>query len=341
MLLSLVALKFAASKLLSGVVGRVFLLLSIAGPFVPLERIVPYRPKQRVFRTELVVDLLHFFVDGLAIIVLVHISYAFLPAVTAWAGIHLPSLSVKRLPVWEQFVVFEASWTFLGYWLHRVGHAWGPWWRLHSIHESSLELDWLAGFRLHPLEPWLYHLLTIVPLWFFQMSIPAVIAYQLYTYVLTHIQHANVDLPMGPLKYLFPSPAFHRWHHAKIFDASGKRIRNIKNFSAYPIWDLMFGTFYLPDERPLSYGNALDVPEDYLGQLAYPFGLHARVLAWKARFWARHPGLIRPSATARERVLPLVDAFESRVSRLALWPAPASPASALGGINSSEIVQEE
>lgn len=322
--LSLLTLKVLAAKLFSNVGARAFLLLSIAGPFIPLERLIPYRPRQKLFRARLVLDLLHFFVGGLIMILFVRASYIVLPVISGWAGVHASSISVKNLPGWEQFLIFEASWTFLGYWLHRLEHTWRPLWRLHAVHESSRELDWLSGFRLHPLEPAMFQALTIVPLWFFGMSIPVAITYQLYAYVMAHIQHANISLPLGPLKYVFPSPDFHRWHHARNLDANGQKVWPVPNYGQYPIWDVIFGTFYMPKGKPAAYGYADDVPMDFVGQLAYPFGLHLPILAWKKRFWANHPKLAQRVTELQSRVAPTHEAMEARLAGLCLLPPTAA-----------------
>jgi sterol desaturase/sphingolipid hydroxylase (fatty acid hydroxylase superfamily) len=67
------------------------------------------------------------------------------------------------------------------------------------------------------------------------------------------------------------SPVFHRWHHSA--DAE----RQSKNFAPmFPVWDLMFGTFYMPrGRRPEAFG-AEGVPDGLLGQLAHPFAAWGR-----------------------------------------------------------------
>jgi sterol desaturase/sphingolipid hydroxylase (fatty acid hydroxylase superfamily) len=307
---------------------RAMQMLLIAVVFVPLERLIPFHPGQRLFRKRLGLDFLHFYAGGLFIIIVVYGTYMLAPGLSAWAGIHASPISVRHLPIWGQFLVFEGSWTFLGYWVHRLEHTWAPLWRLHSIHESTQELDWLSAFRLHPLEPVLFQVLTIVPLWFFGMSVPAAVAYKIYSYVFAHVQHSNIVFPIGPLKYILPTPAFHRWHHARVYNAEGKAIRSFRNFSEYPIWDILFGTFELPDERPTVYGNAPYVPMDYLAQLAYPFGADKAVLAWEARMRDRFPAVPERIAKWRASIAPVHEAFEARLARLCLVRPGGSPPSA-------------
>jgi sterol desaturase/sphingolipid hydroxylase (fatty acid hydroxylase superfamily) len=80
--------------------------------------------------------------------------------------------------------------------------------------------------------------------------------------------HANLDWTLGPLKYVIAGPVFHRWHHTAA-DRGGE-----KNFAAtFPILDVIFGTFYMPEgELPDNYGIAdRTFPTSFTGQLAHPF----------------------------------------------------------------------
>jgi sterol desaturase/sphingolipid hydroxylase (fatty acid hydroxylase superfamily) len=311
------------SKALILVVGRLMQFWAIAYIFLPAERLIPFHPKQRLFRAYLGLDLLHYFVGGIFIIVFVQATYLLMPLLAGWLGIHGSPLSVRHLPGWMQFLVFEAGWTFLGYWLHRLEHVWAPLWRMHSIHESVKEIDWLSAFRLHPLEPVLFQVLTIMPLWLFEMSIPAATAYSIYSYITAHVQHANIVFPIGPLKYVFPTPEFHRWHHARVYDSNGLETQTLSNFGQYPIWDLLFGTFYLPKDRPVAYGSAEGdkVPTDYLAQLVYPFGWHETVLAWERRFWQRFQWQAR-FVKMHDALRPVHEGVDNWLARLCLLRQP-------------------
>ncbi|MGH7225535.1 MAG: sterol desaturase family protein, partial [Gemmataceae bacterium] len=80
--------------------------------------------------------------------------------------------------------------------------------------------------------------------------------------------HANLNWTFGPLRYVFASPVFHRWHHTR--QAEGLN----KNFaSTFPFLDLLLGSFYMPPGKlPEQFGNGEnDFPEDFWGQLLYPF----------------------------------------------------------------------
>jgi sterol desaturase/sphingolipid hydroxylase (fatty acid hydroxylase superfamily) len=80
--------------------------------------------------------------------------------------------------------------------------------------------------------------------------------------------HANLNWTLGPFRYVLASPVFHRWHHTAA-ERGGS-----KNFAGtFPIWDLLFGTFYMPaTELPDAYGiGEPDFPSTLGGQLLYPF----------------------------------------------------------------------
>ena len=65
----------------------------------------------------------------------------------------------------------------------------------------------------------------------------------------------------------FASPRIHRWRHSS---EPAARDNNFAGLSV--ICDVLFGTFYVPKERPTTtFGVAGEaVPEGFLGQLLYP-----------------------------------------------------------------------
>ena len=80
--------------------------------------------------------------------------------------------------------------------------------------------------------------------------------------------HANLNWTLGPFKYVIAGPVFHRWHHT-LPDRGG----NTNFAGTFPIWDLMFGTFYMPEkELPKTYGvEDASFPESFGAQMLYPF----------------------------------------------------------------------
>jgi sterol desaturase/sphingolipid hydroxylase (fatty acid hydroxylase superfamily) len=79
--------------------------------------------------------------------------------------------------------------------------------------------------------------------------------------------HANLDWDWGPLRAVVVSPRFHRWHHT---DEANARDNNFAGL--LPLWDILFGTYYMPRDRaPQQFGTATPVPAGLIGQLIFPF----------------------------------------------------------------------
>jgi sterol desaturase/sphingolipid hydroxylase (fatty acid hydroxylase superfamily) len=75
------------------------------------------------------------------------------------------------------------------------------------------------------------------------------------------------DSRPDPQPDVIASPAFHRWHHSK------DRAAIDRNFAGlFAFWDLLWGTFYLPNNRrPQNFGITDAMPAGVVGQLRYPF----------------------------------------------------------------------
>ena len=77
--------------------------------------------------------------------------------------------------------------------------------------------------------------------------------------------HWDVDVDLGPLRYVIATPRFHRWHHASAAEARGKNLAGI-----FPVWDLLFGTFHLPRRRAERCGPSSDLPATLRSHLLEP-----------------------------------------------------------------------
>ena len=155
---------------------------------------------------------------------------------------------------------------FIGYWLHRAFHQ-RKLWPFHAIHHSSVELDWLAAARVHPVNDILNKSLQAMLLVALGYK-PVLLAGTLPFFTVYAIfLHANVKWSFGPLRAVLASPCFHRWHHAAVKEGG-----MTKNFAGLlPVWDILFGTYYMPDEQPIRFGIADAVPSKLLSQLIWPF----------------------------------------------------------------------
>lgn len=172
---------------------------------------------------------------------------------------------VGAQPRWLQALEMVVLFDLIGYWTHRLFHT-GRLWPFHAIHHSSVDLDWLSAVRIHPMNDLLNRIPAAVAMILIGFS-PGVLAGVLPFFGLHAIlMHANVDWDFGPLRWVIASPRFHRWHHTS--EAEGRD----RNFAGLlPVWDLLFGTWYMPRHGPERFGVEEPVPGTLWGQLIWPF----------------------------------------------------------------------
>lgn len=236
--------------------------------YVPLERVFAKHPEQGIFRNEWRTDLSYFFLNTLLIQFTSLLTL--MPAMVLFDWARHPGL-VSWMSAWPFFlqligVLLVAD--FTQYWVHRTFHV-VPWlWKFHAVHHSATTMDWLAGSRLHLVDALATRGATYIPIYILGFSEPAVFAYIVLVVVQATFIHANVRWELRPIRRLLATPSFHHWHHSAERDAIDK------NFSVHtPLWDMLFGTFYLPDRWPNAYGihDGSDVPKGWLRQFVYPF----------------------------------------------------------------------
>ena len=171
------------------------------------------------------------------------------------------------LPLWLQAAIFLIGADVIMYWSHRIFH--GPtMWKYHAVHHSSTDLDWISAARFHPVNIALGSVAADVILLLAGVSPNALVILGPFTIAHSAFVHANLNWTLGPLRYVIAGPVFHRWHHTSA-DQGGE-----KNFApTFPVLDLIFGTFYLPNETlPASYGvDDRAFPSDFGAQMIHPF----------------------------------------------------------------------
>jgi ornithine lipid hydroxylase len=156
------------------------------------------------------------------------------------------------------------------YWWHRLMHERPMLFRLHATHHSAPRLYWLNSTRFHPLDNVLMYVLQVAPLVLLGVGENILAGFTVWSLVHGFFQHANVDVRLGPLNYLFSMSELHRWHHSRKIEEA-----NHNYGSNCIVWDLAFGTFYWPKERrpPADVGlsGLPKFPQGFLGQLLSPF----------------------------------------------------------------------
>ena len=142
-------------------------------------------------------------------------------------------------------------------------------WKYHAVHHSSEDLDWISAARFHPVNILLGTVMVDVALLLAGISPNVMLWVGPFTTATSAFVHANLNWTLGPFKYVIAGPVFHRWHHT-LPDRGG----NMNFAGTFPIWDLLFGTFYMPEnELPDAYGiDDQSFPESFGAQMLYPFG---------------------------------------------------------------------
>jgi sterol desaturase/sphingolipid hydroxylase (fatty acid hydroxylase superfamily) len=242
-------------------------LILYSAVFVPLERWFALRGDQPVFRRQWVLDLTYFFLNSLLIEVLTILTLRPALIFFGWARVEPVRHAIAGLPLMLQVPALLLVADFTQYWVHRAFHSSRVLWPFHAIHHSIEEMDWLAGSRLHLVDVIVTRGLSYVPIFLLGFSESALMAYVFLVATQATFIHANVRWVFRALQPFVVTPAFHHWHHAAEREAINK------NFAVHtPIWDRLFGTYYLPGRWPAAYGLAggREVPRRWISQLVYP-----------------------------------------------------------------------
>ena len=239
-----------------------------------LARISPCNPEQRAFVSrDLADNTLYWFLGvltfgGLADLY-IHTGVGLALGARAAAAVLSGYGVAARLPLALQAVLVIVVMDFIQYWLHRLFHG-HTLWPFHAIHHSAEELDWTTTYRIHPVNFAVYSAGALALVRLIGFSPAAFLIIGPFNLVIGPLVHANLDWTFGPFRYVLASPVYHRWHHV-----NDPAIYN-RNFApTFPIFDLMFGTFYMPKGvLPANYGVE-GVPPHFIGQLIYPFRIIA------------------------------------------------------------------
>jgi sterol desaturase/sphingolipid hydroxylase (fatty acid hydroxylase superfamily) len=184
-------------------------------------------------------------------------------------------LPLRGLPLWLQCPAILLLQDVLLYAMHRLFHT-RLGWGFHAVHHSPKVLDWTSAVRFHPVNNLLEFGLADVAVLLLGFAPQALLILVPFNVVYSAMVHANLNWTFGPLRYVFASPVFHRWHHTT--EAEGLD----RNFaSTFPFLDLIFGTFYMPPGKlPEHFGNGeSDYPEGFWRQLLRPFRKGERSVA--------------------------------------------------------------
>lgn len=131
---------------------------------------------------------------------------------------------------------------FFYYWWHRAQHTFGFLWDQHVVHHSDYSLNVTTNTRHHWSEFIFQAFVITLPMMvLFKLTPISVGVISTLVAAWAFFIHLNIRLSLGRWSWLVAGPQVHRIHHSRLLKHANK------NFSAYfPIWDVIFGTYYLP-----------------------------------------------------------------------------------------------
>lgn len=243
-----------------------------------LELIFPWREKQPVIRKDFWIDAFYMFFNFFIFNLIIFIAFSNLTThfVKDVAGIELSKISVislKDYPEWLQLVIFFVATDFIQWITHVLLHRFSFLWNFHKVHHSVEEMGFAAHLRYHWMENVFYTPMKYIMVMLIGGFAPeqAFIVYY-FSIVIGHINHANISIDYGPLKYIFNNPKMHIWHHA--YELPEDHSYGVNFGISLSMWDYIFRTNYIPysgKNIKLGFEKIEIFPKSFFKQLVYGF----------------------------------------------------------------------
>lgn len=243
-----------------------------------LEIAFPWRKKQAIFRKDFWLDTFYmffnfFFFNLLIFAALSKVTYKGFISLVESIGLpnHLFNLSQTN-PIF-QFILFFLLLDFVQWCVHILLHRIPFLWKFHKVHHSVEEMGFAAHLRYHFMENIVYTVAKYFLLsYIFNFNIEYATYIYLFGTLIGHLNHANINLDYGPLKYIFNNPRMHIWHHSKELPDSHSYGMNFG--ITLSCWDYLFGTAYIPKsgrDIQLGFEEVEKYPHGFLSQMMEPF----------------------------------------------------------------------
>lgn len=255
-----------------------YALLLISLFFWLLEIIIPWRKKQPIIRKDFWLDAFYMFFNFfiLSLIGFAAISNLFVELFNDFLALfgvkNLIAIEITALPNWAKLTFAFILKDFVHWNVHRLLHKNPRLWEFHKVHHSVKQMGFAAHLRFHWMERVVYNSIQYIPLAMLGFGIEEYFAAHIIALIIGHFNHANVNINIGWLGYIFNNPRMHIWHHARQLP---KQYPNGVNFGlSLSIWDYLFKTAYIPsDGRDIELGFDEDekFPKEFLAQEFHGF----------------------------------------------------------------------
>jgi len=249
-----------------------------------LEILFPWRKDQKVIRKDFWLDGFYMFFNFFIFSIVISGFYKVLGLLFTEVGLTNQSVVIfdlTRLPLWLGLLVFFIVLDFFQWSTHIALHRFPLLWKFHKVHHSVKEMGFAAHLRYHWMENVLYKPLKtfgVMILGGFEPQHAYIVHFM--AMAVGHLNHANIKLSYGPLKYVFNNPVMHLWHHSKALPDN--RLQGVNFGISLSLWDYLFRTNYIPEDSgtiDLGFEKIEDFPNSFWGQLTYGFKKDKRLNA--------------------------------------------------------------
>ncbi len=243
-----------------------------------LEIIFPWRKNQPLVRKDFWLDAFYMFFNFYIFKIIIFMSFSnFTEAVfTDVVGGDIKKwalFDISGLNWWLQLVIFFIATDFIQWFTHVLLHRFDILWRFHKVHHSVEQMGFAAHLRYHWMENVFYTPMKYLMVMLIGGFTPDQAYIVFYVAIaIGHLNHANINLTYGPLKYLINNPAMHIWHHA--YSLPEDRRHGINFGISLSIWDYIFRTAHIPEsgrDIRLGFPKIESFPKTFFGQLFYGF----------------------------------------------------------------------
>ncbi len=241
-----------------------------------LEILFPWRKSQAIFRKDFWLDGFYMFFNFFIFSIVISGFYRILEVFFKNMGGQLESFAVipvSNLPQWTQLLIFFLLLDFVQWFTHILLHKYPFLWQFHKIHHSVKEMGFAAHLRYHWMENIFYKplkTLAVMVLGGFEPEQAYIVHF--IAIAIGHLNHSNVKISWGPLKYVLNNPVMHLYHHAYELPEGKFGV----NFGiSLSLWDYIFKTDYIPEDSgkvPLGFKGDEEIPDGFWKQITFGFG---------------------------------------------------------------------
>lgn len=241
-----------------------------------LEFIFPWRKNQSIIRKDFWLDWFYMYFNFFLFSIVIAGFYKVLNILFLKIGITSDSFVIIDISAYSwviELILFFIVLDFVQWFTHVLLHKFEILWQFHKVHHSVREMGFAAHLRYHWMENILYKpfkTIGVMLIGGFEPEQAFIVHF--FAIIIGHLNHANVKITWGPLKYVFNNSVMHLWHH--VMHLPKERLLGVNFGISLSIWDYLFKTNYIPDETgdiELGFDDINDFPKGFVKQNLYGF----------------------------------------------------------------------